>query len=146
MEIGASAVSHPRILVISPGTRIGEILAGAPSDFEVIAIRPGPDVVEVARREQPQIAVIDGIHERAEVALLEIALLKDLQPDVQIIVLSERSSVRDARIVEQGIFYYMTAPPGQELIRVIDAATRLLARKKGAIRGPIHRPSRTNQN
>ena len=139
-------MSHPRILVISPGPRIGEILTEAPSDFEVIDIRPGPDVVEVARREQPQIAVIDGIHERADVALMEIALLKDLQPDVQIIVLSERSSVRDARIVEQGIFYYMTAPPGQELIRVIEAAIRLVARKKGAIRGPIHRPSRTNKN
>ena len=138
-------MSYPRILVISPGSRIGEILNGARSDFEVIDIRPGPDVVEVARREQPQIAIIDGIHERAEVALLEIALLKDLRPEVQIIVLSERSSVRDARIVEQGIFYYMTAPPGRELIRVIEAAARLLARKKGAIRGPAHRVPRTNK-
>ena len=141
-------MNSPRILVISPTDGIREILATAPSSstFDVIDIRPGPGVVDVARREQPEIAIIDGIHERAETALLEIALLKDLQPDVQIIVLSERSSVRDARIVEQGIFYYMTAPPGQELIRVVEAAIRLLARKRGAIRGPIYRPSRTNKN
>jgi DNA-binding NtrC family response regulator len=119
--------------VISPHDGIREILASAPSSsgFDIIDVRPGPGVVDVARREQPQIAIIDGIHERAEAALLEIALLKAIRPEVQIIVLSEQSSVRDARIVELGVFYYMTAPPGQELIRVIEAANRALARKNG---------------
>jgi DNA-binding response OmpR family regulator len=124
-------VSTVRIIVISPDAGIGTMLTEAlcRSRFDVVDVRPGPDVVATARREQPQIAVIDGIHERAEAAELEIAVLKHMQPEVQIIALSKESSARDARIVELGIFYYMAGPPGKELIRVVEAAFSFLARK-----------------
>ena len=132
-------MSTTRILVISPTERICRILAAESQrmGFELLDVRPGPAVVNAIRRERPHIAIVDGIHGRADAALLEIAVLKDVRPEVQIIVLSECSSVRDAGIVEQGIFYYMAAPPGEELLRVVDAATRLIARKNGGARAPL---------
>jgi DNA-binding NtrC family response regulator len=123
-----NVIKHARVLVISPGEGIGAFLMDAlcASRFTVIDVRPGPCVVEVARKEQLHIAVIDSIHDRSDAAQLEIALLKDMHDDVQIIVMSEQSTFRDACIVEQGIFYYMAAPPGEELIRVIEAAAGVL--------------------
>ena len=66
---------------------------------------------------QDQIAVIDRIHERPDAAQMEIAILKEAYPDVRIIALSEQPSARDACLVEQGVFYYLTMGVGPELIR-----------------------------
>lgn len=78
--------------------------------------------MKALRREAPEIAVIDGIDERPQAAQIEIALLKDRCPDVQVIAVSGRSSESDAGVVEQGIFYYLTASIGHELPRLIEAA------------------------
>lgn len=99
------------------------------SEFVVVPVQPGPAFLKTVRQEHPQIAVIDCVPFRLETSQMEIALLKDIQPDVRIIALSEESSVEDAKIVEQGIFYYMTAPVGAELIQVIKAAGRSIACK-----------------
>jgi DNA-binding NtrC family response regulator len=122
-------VNPIRVVVISTGTVIREILAEAfcPAQLCVIEVRPGPGMLEMARRTQPHVAIIDSIHERLDAAELEIAFLKDLLPDIQIIVLSQHSSLGDARIVEQGVFYYMAAPPGEELVRIVEAAGHSLA-------------------
>ncbi|HSE42433.1 MAG TPA: hypothetical protein VLH08_16830 [Acidobacteriota bacterium] len=123
-----------KVLVCSPSGGIQNFVEYQlpASEFSVVAVQPGPEFVEIARREHPDIAVIDCVPHRLDAAQMEIAFLKDIRPDVRIIALSEESSVEDAKIVEQGIFYYMTAPPGRELIQVIVAAARFISeRTKG---------------
>ena len=115
-----------RVVVISPSRTLGTALVRrlASARFEVIDVEPGPDVVKAICRDRPGIAVIDRIDERPEAAQLEIAVLKELWPGVEIIALSASSSEADASIVEQGVFYYTAAAPVDEVIRVIHAAER----------------------
>ena len=115
-----------RILVISPGTSIGSFLESAlpASQFRVLTSNPGPSFMESAHR--ADIAVIDGIDERPDVAQLEIAMLKKMKTKLPIIVISRNSTDRDISVVEQGVFYYLAGEPEQKLIRVIHAATDTL--------------------
>lgn len=100
------------------------------SEYRVISTRPGPAFISAVRCELPDIAVIDRIHERSDAALMEVAVLKEVWPDIRIIVLSERSSAKDAGIVEQGIFFYMTMPERSGLVQVIQAAAQAVATRK----------------
>ncbi|MBI4538287.1 MAG: hypothetical protein HY704_02085 [Gemmatimonadetes bacterium] len=126
-----------RVLVVSPGRDLTLFLGRAldPKRFQVVDVEPGPGFVDAVRRERPHIAVVDRIDERLQAAQLEIALLKDRCPDVQVIAVSGRSSESDARVVEQGIFYYLTSPTAKELPRLVEAAAA--ARKtRGAAGAP----------
>jgi DNA-binding response OmpR family regulator len=115
-----------RIVVISSSGALSAALSEelSSSRFHVLDIRPGPRVLDAARRERPRIAVVDGIDERPEAAQLEIAVLKELCPGVEIIALSHESSEQDASVIEQGVFYYRAAASSDELVRIIDAAER----------------------
>jgi len=115
-----------RILVSSPETSIGAFLEStlSTSRFRVITINPGPSFIEMAQR--AEIAVIDCIDERPDVAQLEIAFLKKIQPKIPIIVISRNSSDRDVRVVEQGIYYYLAGKPEEKLVRVIQAAAEMI--------------------
>jgi DNA-binding response OmpR family regulator len=119
-----------RVLVSSPDGALGKLLkAGLRSpDLEVVACLPGPSFMAAARRERPDIAVIDRVDERPDAATMEVLVLKDLRSDVRIIAVSGSSSPRDARVVEHGVFYYLAAPPGAELIQVVEAAARTFCR------------------
>lgn len=118
-----------RVVVVSPSRTLGTALVRLlPSArFDVVDAEPGPDVIKAVSRDRPGIAVIDRIDERPEAAQLEIAVLKELWPGVEIIALSSKSSERDASVVEQGIFYYTAAAPIEEVVRVILAAERAAA-------------------
>ena len=120
-----------KVLVSSSSWSIQEFVKNQlpQSEFTVVAVQPGPVFLETVRREHPQIAVIDCVPLRLEAAQMEIAFLKDTQPDVRIIALSEESSAEDAKIVEQGLFYYMSSIAGMELIQIIEAAARSLLLK-----------------
>jgi ActR/RegA family two-component response regulator len=114
----------PRILVVSqePVTArflTDNLLAGR---FEVTHTRPGGDFLAAAITAPVSFAVIEGIDERPHAAQLEIAVLKQLHPEVQIIAVSGGSSEKDACIVEQGIFYYLAGQSTDKLLRVITAA------------------------
>lgn len=113
-----------RVVVVSPSRDLGTALAQrlSSTQFEVIYVEPGSDVVKAVSRDRPGIAVIDRIDERLAAAQLEIAVLKELWPGVEIIALSSNSSEADATIVEQGVFYYTADAPVDEVIRVIHAA------------------------
>lgn len=115
-----------RVLVISPERTLEEYLKGelASSEFEVVGTRPGWGFVETARRERVPIAIVDRADERREAASLELALLRDARPDVRVIVLSATPSPEDARLVEQGVFFYLSASPPVRLPDVIRAAAR----------------------
>ena len=96
----------------------------SPREFAVSVVPPGPKLVEAARSTRPHLAVLEGIDRRPKTASLEVAVLKDQNPGVQIIALSENSSEFDACVVEQGIFFYLAGRPREELLRVIAAAAR----------------------
>ncbi len=112
-----------RILVDSPDPNTVEFLRKRLSDarFKIVTPTERQRFSELAHREQPQIAIIDRIHERQEVARQRIAVLQEMCPGVRIIAISEQSSSDDAPIIEQGVFYYLALPVGNELIRVIEA-------------------------
>ena len=112
-----------RILVDSPDPNTVVFLRKRLSDarFKIVTANKGQRFSEVAHREQPQIAIIDRIHERQEIARQQIAVLQEACPEVRIIAISEQPSSDDASVVEQGLFYYLTFAIGNELIRVIEA-------------------------
>jgi DNA-binding response OmpR family regulator len=113
-----------RVLVDSPDPATGEFLEGnlPPDRFQVVTVGSRLGFVEFARQQRPEIAVLDWVHEGPEAVQLKIAVLKQIRPQVRIIAMSERPSVRDAKIVEEGIFYYLGAAVGVQLVRVVEAA------------------------
>ena len=120
-----------QVMVVSPEGTIGEFLKAnlSPSYFRVSVVSPGAGFVPASRREHPEIAVIDSVDERPAAAQLEIELLKEICPEIRIIALTQKSSPKDADIVEQGVFYYMTSIAGAELIQIIEAAARLIEKQ-----------------
>ena len=92
--------------------------------IRTVLTQPGASFIDVARRERPQVAVLDLVDERMDAAQMEIQLLKELNQDVRIIAVSRRPSQQDASVVEQGVFFYMTMPASGELVRVVQAAAR----------------------
>ncbi len=128
-----------RILVDSPDPNTVEFLRKRLSDarFKIVTANEGQRFSELAHREQPQIAIIDRIHERQAIARQQIAALQEACPGVRIIAISERPSSDDASVVEQGLFYYLTLPIGDELIRLIEAgATGLRSRSNEQVGPP----------
>lgn len=121
---GSPAMQTARVVVVSPSRALGAALVRrlSAARFEVIDVEPGPDVVKAMCRGRPGIAVIDRIDERREAAQLEIAVLKEIWPGVEIIALSSNSSEADASIVEQGVFFYSATASVDEVVRVIHAA------------------------
>ena len=128
-----------RILVDSPDPNTVVFLRKRLSDvrFKIVTTNERQDFSDLAHREQPQIAIIDRIHERQEVALQQIAVLQEACPEVRIIAISEQPSSEDASVVEQGLFYYLTLPIGDELIRVIEAGATGLRSKSNEQVGPL---------
>jgi DNA-binding response OmpR family regulator len=114
------------LLVISADDETGSWLVQHLPErrFRVKSARPGPTLIPTVRSWRPQVAVVDGIDRRREAAQMEVALLKDQSPGVQVIALCERSSELDAQVIEQGIFYYLAGCSRGELLRVVEAAAR----------------------
>ncbi|MDX1617422.1 MAG: hypothetical protein R3224_01460 [Balneolaceae bacterium] len=110
------------VMVVSPDTGLSRILENQlpESRFEVIHCRPGSDVSRQASR--AQIAVVDRINERPESACKEIRTIKKCDARLPIIAVSERSSGRDAEIVNQGVFFYLAGFSKKKLVRVVQAA------------------------
>lgn len=115
-----------RVLVDSTDSATATFLRGRldPHRFRFVMLKPDADLETLARRTRPQIAVIDQIHARQEVVRARIGTLKQICPDIRVIAVSEQSSPRDGRVVEQGLFYYLALEAGPELVRVIEAAAR----------------------
>lgn len=111
-----------QIVVVSPDDRISDFLESrlAEDAAEIINCEPGEEFIRQASR--AQIAVIDRINERPENARLEITMLRRNDPAVPVIAVSERSSDRDAEVVNQGLFYYLAGYSEQKLLRIVQAA------------------------
>ena len=91
------------------------------SGLAVAICRPGISFMQAARRERPEVALLDAIEARVDAAQMEIEVLRDLSQDVRIIVVSRKPSERDAWVVERGVFFYMAAPELDEVVRVLEA-------------------------
>jgi hypothetical protein len=115
-----------RVLVISPDRGLEEFLRRelSPAEFGVLGSLPGAGLVHAARAVRPEIAVVHKFDDRREAAALELAILRDIRPDVRIILVSGAPSPDDAPLVESGVFYYMPASPPLRLPDVVRAAAR----------------------
>jgi len=111
-----------KIMVVGPDNGLSSFLKEKlpETGFEIFHCIPGANFIGEARR--AQIAVFDRIHERTENARQEISMLKENNPKLPIIAISEHSTGRDADVVNQGVFYYLAGYSGQKLLRVIRAA------------------------
>lgn len=125
------------ILVVTPMSRLGRYVRRLlPAErFDVIDARPGPEFVEAVYRASPHIAVLDRIEKRCEAVKVEIMLLKKRRNDVEVIVVSDRSSAKDASVVELGVFYYLAGRSKHALIRVIAAAAEAFSRRREQAKG-----------
>ena len=77
--------------------------------------------------------MIDRIHERLAAAQVEIAVLKNIRPEVRIIALSREPSKEDAQVVERGVFYYLAQDWRPVIVDVIQAASRSYRRAGGVM-------------
>lgn len=113
-----------RVLVVSTDQAVADFLRRelATSEFEVLPTLPGPEFVRALRRARPDIAVIDRVHARGDVAEVEVALLRDARPEVRVILVSEVPSREDGRLVEAGVFFYLSASPPLRLPELVRAA------------------------
>lgn len=122
-----------RVLVNSPRISIGAFLEDTlpASRFVVLKSDPGPAFMDFVH--QAEIAVIDAIDERPDAAQLEIDAIKKMHSKIPIIVISKRSTHRDACVVGQGVFYYLVSNQADEkLIRVIKAAADVILKKRSS--------------
>jgi DNA-binding NtrC family response regulator len=117
-----------RILVNSPDEAVARALEDGldPEVFLVTDVRPGPGFVRSVRGECSDIVIIDRVNERLDAAQVEIEVVKGFRPEARVIVISEESSEKDAKIIEQGVYYYLTSGTVSELIRVVKAAAQSL--------------------
>ncbi len=122
-----------RILLDSIPTETFELLRqGLPAGaFEWRLTKSSEDFADEVTRSRPHIAVLDRIHECQEETRRKIDILKDEWAGVRIIAISEASSIEDASIIEQGVFYYMTSGDVSELKRIIEAAATALPCAEG---------------
>ena len=114
------------VLVISPDGNLEQFLRRElPSaEFQIVGSRPGPVVIDAARRTRPEIAVIHWGDVRRQTAALEQAILRVVRPDIRIILASSAPSPDDAELVEAGSFYYLSASPPVRLPDVVRAAAQ----------------------
>jgi ActR/RegA family two-component response regulator len=116
-----------RILVVGSEPGAARYLADhlGSERFEVVYARPGSDFVSAATCAPVAFAVIDGIDRRPHAAQTEIAVLKQLHPDVQIVAISTCSTEADAGIIELGLLYYLAGQSHEKLLRVIRSAAEV---------------------
>jgi len=115
-----------RVLVISADRTLEEFLGRELSraEFAVFGVRPGAAVVHTSRALRPEIAVVHRGDACREATALALAVLRDVRPEVRIILVSRAPSSEDALLVEEGVFYYMPASPPLRLPDVVRAAAR----------------------
>jgi len=123
-----------RVLVVSTdGTLCDFLRRELPqAEFAVVPTAPGAEFVRSARQACPDVAVIDRVHARRDVAEVEVALLRSLRPEARIILVSEVPSRDDARLVEVGVFFYLSASPPLRLPELVRAAAESIRQEKHA--------------
>ncbi len=116
------------ILICSPEYTIAEYLTATlpGSQFRVIGALPGQTFVNAARRTRPEIAILDRVDDRFMIAQMEVALLKEIVPDVRIIAVSAQSSPSDGTVLESGIYYYLANDWEPVMLDIVNAAVNAI--------------------
>jgi DNA-binding NtrC family response regulator len=119
-----NADDRMQVMVISaePGTAAWLAERLAARGIAVVPTEPGPEFIRTIRVSRPQVAVLDRIDARPQLAPTEVAVLKEQSPGVRIIARSGESSELDAGVIEQGIYCYLGGCSLEELLRVVESA------------------------
>ena len=123
-----------RVLVVGTDQALVDFLRRELSavEFQVFPTLPGAEFVRAVRQAPPDIAVIDRAHARRDVAEMEVALLRDVRREARIILVSEVPSEEDGRLVEAGVFFYLSASPPLRLPDLVRAAAASILQETGA--------------
>ena len=113
-----------RLLISSDDARIVQMLKRHLPMSRFTIVEVGPDDVLSATDDSAlfHIAVIDHVSSRPDTTRRQIAALKRINPLVRIIAITEQSTPADAWVIEQGLFFYLTSPVNNQLVRVVEAA------------------------
>ena len=123
-----------RVLVVGSDQAVADFLRRELSavDFQILPSLPGAEFVRAVRQAPPEIAVIDRAHARRDVAEMEVALLRDARREARIILVSEVPSPEDGRLVEVGVFFYLSASPPLRLPDLVRAAAASILQETSA--------------
>lgn len=94
-----------------------------PASFLVVEAAFGAQFLPAVRMHHPDVAIID-LALGHDAASMMISILKSMSHAARIVVLSFEPSRDDARVIEQGIFYYLADPEEGRLVEVVRAAAR----------------------
>jgi DNA-binding NtrC family response regulator len=117
--------SQYRVLMSLSDNKLGEAIQERlnAGEFDLLKVNPSSELLPVVCNETPDILVFELDPYERFIEWL-IFVLKKLRPNLKIIAFSESSSRMDARVIEQGIFYYMTKPTSEEIVQVVQAAAK----------------------
>ncbi len=101
------------------------------NEFEIVLPKTINDTFEYISEKLPHILIFEYSNNRVTYEVT-VSLFKKLNPDMKIIVISQKPSISDVKILEQGIFYYMSKFDIATLIEIIYAARLSLLKSKAS--------------
>ena len=117
-------------------------------EFEVSSGSPEVPAVDQILDYYPDILVVEPSPSRTLWSSV-ISTARKICPHLKIVLVTLRSSPDDAKIVEQGLFYYTVWPAVDELVQVVHAAARAIrretARNPGRVPDDKHRHQRRSR-
>ena len=93
--------------------------------YEIICDRSKFSTVKHVIDSVPDILLLE-LDPKEQTPELVISVLRDVRPNLKIIALAPVSSPNDAKVIEQGIFYYRAKPVGEELVEAVRAAAKAI--------------------
>ncbi len=122
-----SSMHKRRIRVVIKSTdKELEVLLNSSLDsarYEIICDRSEFSTVKHVIDSVPDILVLE-LDPKEKMPELVISVLREVRPNLKIIALTPVSSPNDAKVIEQGIFYYLAKPLGEELVEAVRAAAK----------------------
>ena len=97
-------------------------------EFEVLAGSLDTSAVDQVLDHYPDILVVEPsprVSERTDA----ISIARKVCPHLKVILVARRSLPDDAKIVEQGLFYYTVRPAVGEIVQIVHAAARAIRRE-----------------
>ena len=122
-----SSVPRYMLLLFNCGEDIRSLLQTGLSgdDFEITLLDDDGKLLDLVCDERPDILIMN-IGSKMTYADVTLSALKKIHPGMKVIIVSESPSDMDARLVEMGVFYYLSGQVNHEIIQVVRAAARAL--------------------
>ena len=101
----------------------------APGEYQIVAGSLDAPIMDQVLEQFPDILLFElAASESPENIVLH--KIRKVHPYLKVIFLSQHSTPEDARIVEQGLFYYTAMADVEEILEVIQAAARAIQKEK----------------